>query len=87
MILKNFLINGNKFLKISKKSAYVLKRLDNFEDLLKFFGNYWKKVLIVYGIVRKWFLIFSPFPEKHSKIFLIEQKNILIFSDIVAKRF
>ena len=53
MILKNFLINGNKFLKISKKSAYVLKILDNFEDLLKFFGNYWKKVLIVYGIVRK----------------------------------
>ena len=53
MILKNFQINGNKFLKISKKSAYVLKRFDNFEDLLKFFGNYWKKVLIVYGIVRK----------------------------------
>ena len=69
MILKNFLINGNKFLKYSKKSAYVLKRFDKFEDLLKFFGNYQKKVLVVYGIVRKQFLIFSPFPEKHSKNF------------------
>jgi hypothetical protein len=50
---KIFLINGNKFLKFSKKSAYVLKRLDIFEDLLKFFGNYWEKVLIFHGIVKK----------------------------------
>ena len=51
-------MNENKFLKIPKKSAYVLKRLDIFEDLLKFFGKYWKKILIFYGIVRKNFLFF-----------------------------
>ena len=76
MILENFLINANKFLKFPKKSLciYVLERLDIFEDFLKFLGTIGKSSNFLWHC-QKTVLIFSVFPEIHSKTFLIEQKT------------